>query len=132
MNKVSFRVNPFRLLKIIAEKVYQLRNLEDDYFWDDRFRWEISSFHHYGDMYRSNRPKDKYKVLISCCETIAYLTQQILRFGRFPQANKQGHIYNFPDKEVPSFYINETIGKYRQNTLKENLEKYKNETDKIK
>ena len=103
---------------MIGEKVWDMRKLDDEYFFEDRYRWNMHTYDKYQDLYKSDSQKDKHKVLQSSGEDIAYLIHQVLRFGRILLATEKGVIYNFPRGEMPNFYLNDI----KQNTLKENLE----------
>ena len=118
MKEDKFRINPFRLMMMVGQKVWDMRKLDDEYFFEDRYRWIMHTYDDYQDLYKSDSQKNKHKVLVSSGEDIAYLIHQVLRFGRILLATEKGVIYNFPRGEMPNFYLNDI----KQNTLKENLE----------
>ena len=118
MKEDKFRINPFRLMMMVGQKVWDMRKLDDEYFFEDRYRWIMHTYDDYQDLYKSDSQKNKHKVLVSSGEDIAYLIHQVLRFGRILFATEKGVIYNFPKGEMPNFYLNDM----KQNTLKENLE----------
>jgi hypothetical protein len=121
--KISdFKVSPFKIISMIGNHSHDLGELDDEYFWDDICLWNQNTYHEYEDIYKSNKSEDKRKVLRMGVEKISYEIQQLMRFGRLPMANSKGEMYNFPDKEVPSFYINDAFEKVRTNTFKKNME----------
>ena len=124
MNEVKFRINPFKVMLMIGQKAWDMRTLDDEYFFEDRYKWLIHTYDNYIQIYKSDKPKDKHKVLSSCAEDIAYLIHQVLRFGRTIFTTDKGVVYNFPKGSIPSFYLNDTNNNERQNTLKENMEMF--------
>ena len=129
--KINYKVNPMRIMMMIGNQLYDSRKLSDDYFFDDMLKWQNDTYHHYEKMYKSSDKKDKFKALQASVELVVFLIQQIVRFGRVVMSNDKGVIYNFPENEIPSFYIEDALGKKRKNTFMENLARYKNENDKL-
>ena len=122
MKLIDFKVSPFKIVSYIGQHSHDLGKLDDEYFWDDICLWNQQTYGTYERYYKSNRSKDKMKVLHMGCEKVSYEIQQLMRYGRLPMANSKGEIYNFPQKEVPSFYINDAFEKARTNTFKRNME----------
>ena len=96
---------------------------DEDYFYD-RLHFMKQNFDNDSDVYKSNKVEDKIDVLDYSLETINILINQVLRFNRIVYSSENSTIYNFPNNELPKFYIKDIFNDKKTNTVKYNLNKY--------
>ena len=124
MTKVIKTLNPVTIMKRLSKMLEQsIQDDDEDYFYD-RLHFMKQNFDNDSDVYKSNKVEDKIDVLDYSLETINILINQVLRFNRIVYSTDNSTIYNFPNNELPKFYIKDIFNDKKTNTVKYNLNKY--------
>ena len=124
MSKELKTLNPVTIMKRLSKMLEQsIQDSDEDYFYD-RLHFMKQNFDNDSDVYKSNKVEDKIDVLDYSLETINVLINQVLRFNRIVYSSENSTIYNFPNNELPKFYIKDIFNNKKTNTVKYNLNKY--------
>ncbi len=124
MSKELKTLNPVTIMKRLSKMLEQsIQDSDEDYFYD-RLHFMKQNFDNDSDVYKSNKVEDKIDVLDYSLETINVLINQVLRFNRIVYSSENSTIYNFPNNELPKFYIKDIFNDKKTNTVKYNLNKY--------
>ena len=124
MSKELKTLNPVTIMKRLSKMLEQsIQDDDEDYFYD-RLHFMKQNFDNDSDVYKSNKVEDKIDVLDYSLETINILINQVLRFNRIVYSSENSTIYNFPNNELPKFYIKDIFNDKKTNTVKYNLNKY--------
>ena len=91
---------------------------DEDYFYD---RIQFMKHNYEWDRYTSDDVAEQKRILLYDLETVNVLINQILRFGRIVYSTDKGAVYNFPNKDVPNFYLKDIFSAERTNTIKEGM-----------
>ena len=117
-------MSPVILMKKLSKMTEESFQMDDEEFFYDRLSFMKMNYDNDTEVYKSNDVKDKVRVLNYGLETINTMIQQVLRFGRIVYETKNGVVYNFPENELPKFYLNDVFSKKKTNTIKSNMKKY--------
>ena len=117
-------MSPVILMKKLSKMTEESFQMDDEEFFYDRLSFMKMNYDNDTEVYKSNDVKDKVRVLNYGLETINTMIQQVLRFGRIVYETKNGVVYNFPENELPKFYLNDVFNKKKTNTIKSNMKKY--------
>ena len=124
MSKELKTLNPVTIMKQLSKFLEQsIQDDDEDYFYD-RLHFMKQNFDNDSDVYKSNKVEDEIDVLDYSLETINVLINQVLRFNRIVYSSENSTIYNFPNNELPKFYIKDIFNDKKTNTVKYNLNKY--------
>ena len=124
MSKELKTLNPVTIMKRLSKMLEQSIQDDDEDFFYDRLHFMKQNFDNDSDVYKSNKVEDKIDVLDYSLETINILINQVLRFNRIVYSSENSTIYNFPNNELPKFYIKDIFNDKKTNTVKYNLNKY--------
>jgi len=124
MRKEIKTLNPVTIMKRLSKMLEQSIQDDDEDFFYDRLHFMKQNFDNDSDVYKSNKVEDKIDVLDYSLETINILINQVLRFNRIVYSSENSTIYNFPNNELPKFYIKDIFNDKKTNTVKYNLNKY--------
>jgi len=124
MRKEIKTLNPVTIMKRLSKMLEESIQNDDEDFFYDRLHFMKQNFDNDSDVYKSNKVEDKIDVLDYSLETINILINQVLRFNRIVYSSENSTIYNFPNNELPKFYIKDIFNDKKTNTVKYNLNKY--------
>jgi len=128
MSKEIKTLNPVTIMKRLSKMLDEsIQNDDEEYFYD-RLHFMKHNYDNDSDVYKSNKVKDKIRVLDYGLETINVLINQLLRFNRIVFTTEKGTVYNFPKDELPKFYLKDIFND-KTNTVKENLNKYRKQNN---
>ena len=121
-------LDPVTIMKRLSKMLEQsIQNDDEEYFYD-RLHFMKQNYDNDSDVYKSNNVGDKIQVLDYGLETINVLLNQLLRFNRIVYSTENSTVYNFPEKELPKFYLKDIFND-KTNTVKENLNKYRKQNN---
>jgi len=117
--KVVKKYTPLTIMKELSKYLeISIADNDEDFFYDRMYFMK----HNYDyDFYKSDDLEDMEAILWYDLESVNILINQILRFGRIVYSTDNSTIYNFPKKNLPSFYLKDIFSKNKQNTIKEGM-----------